>query len=88
MITIIRITMPIKGSIQEGSAPKNAAGAVVSAAAGVVVWDTVVTAGGCVTVEVAWGVALAVTEGEVTVMYPGTRVVLCPPEFTAVRLTE
>jgi hypothetical protein len=78
--------MPIRGSIHDGRVPWPPGGAVVDVVTGVAVWSVAVTTG-VGDWLITWA-GVAVTRGEVTVMYPGTVVVLRPPEFTAVRLTE
>jgi hypothetical protein len=77
-----RITTPIKGSVHEDD-PPDPGGAVVPAADCVSVCCSVVIG----TVVTTWVGSVVITGAE-TVIKPGMVVVLSPPEFTAVRMTE
>ena len=87
MTTSTRITIPIRGNVHEGEAPVDAGGEVFAAAAGTCVCSAVVITCAGVVVWAA-SVGIAFTRGEETVMYPCMVVVLSPPEFVVVRLTE
>ena len=83
--TRTRITTTTRISIQVGMVPEVVEGVAVGM--GVNVWVGVVVTGvGVAAVRTAW-VGLTTT-GAITEMNPGIVVVLWPPEFTAVRLTE
>jgi len=86
MTTSTRITIPVRGNVHEGEVPVDAGEEVFAAAAGTCVCSAIgITCAGVVVC--AARVGIAVTRGEVTVMYPFMVVVFWPPEFVALRLT-